>query len=131
MEILNNIWTVLTTPNEFNMQLIVMPFSFIEVYINASIFLLILNISASRKSKILYIILESIISIIGDFFIPSPFNVFINYISFLILSITIFKSTPFKALISLVVSVAIFRNYFYISSTYLSHNFPDNCRKLE
>lgn len=123
MEILNNIWTVLTTSNEFNTKLITIPCIFIEVYINSALFLLILNIPASRKSKVLYVIIDSLISIISRFFIPSPFNIFINYISILVLIIVIFKTTIFKALISFVVSVAIFRHSFFLSGKSLYHNF--------
>ena len=56
MEILNNIWTVLTTPNEFIRNLFISPFTFIESYIIMTLFLTILNISTNRKSKILYVI---------------------------------------------------------------------------
>lgn len=122
MEILNNIWTVLTTPNELNTQLIVMPYIFIEAYMTISFFLLIINVSASKKSKILYVVFQSLIGIIISFFIPSPFNVFINYISFFVLIIVIFKTNIFKALISLVVSVAIFRNHFFLSDKSLYYN---------
>ena len=123
MEILNNIWTLLITPNEFITQTIVMLCTFIEAYITISFFLLILNIPTSKKNKILYVIFQSLIGITISIFIPSPFNIFINYISILILIIAIFKTTIFKALISLVVSVAIFRNYFFITSKPLYHNF--------
>ena len=123
MEILNNIWTVLTTPNNFYTQLIVMLCTFIEAYITISFFLLIINFSASKKSKILYVAFQALIGIIINFFIPSPFNIFINYISFFVLIIMIFKTSTFKALISLVISVAIFRNYFFLSDKSLYHNF--------
>lgn len=123
MEILNNIWTLLTTSNVLNVQLIAMPFTFIEAYITISFFLLIINVSASKKSKILYVIIQSLIGIIINFFIPNPFNVFMNYISLFVLIIMIFKTNIFKALISLVVSVAIFRNHFFLSSQCLYYNF--------
>ncbi len=122
MEILNNIWTLLTTSNVLNTQLITTPFTFIEAYISISFFLLIINIPASRKSKIIYIVINSLISIMNGFFIPNPFNVFINYITILILIIMIFKSNIFKALITLVVSTAIFRNHFFFSNKCIYHN---------
>lgn len=122
MEILNNIWTLLTTSNALNTQLIVTPFIFIESYINISFFLLVLNTSASKKSKILYVVCQSLIGIIISFLIPSPFNIFINYISILVLIIVIFKTNIFKALISLVVSVAIFRYHFFFSNKCLYYN---------
>lgn len=108
MEIFNTIWMLLTTPNEFNRNMFIIPFTFIESYIIMSFFLTILNISTNKKSKILYVIISSIIMNICNFFISSPFNVFINYLSSFILIILLFKTTPLKSLISLVSSVAIF-----------------------
>lgn len=108
MEILNNIWMMLITPNEFYKKIFIIPFTFIETYILMSFFLTILNISANAKSKILYIVVSSIISIISNFFMPVPLYVFITYFSSLLLIIKLFKVTPFKALISFVPSVAIF-----------------------
>ena len=107
MEILNNIWTVLTTPNEFIRNLFISPFTFIESYIIMTLFLTILNISTNRKSKILYVINSSLIMIASSFFMPNPFNVFINYVSSFLLIIVLFKTTPFKALISIVSSATI------------------------
>lgn len=108
MEILNNIWTVLNMPNEFNAQLITFPFAFIESYITTTLFLTIVDISTNKKNKILYVIISSLITVITGFFIPSPFNIIINYILYFIFIIVIFKTTILKALISIVSSVAIF-----------------------
>lgn len=109
MEILNNIWTVLNTPNEFNAQLITFPFTFIESYIIMTLCFMILNIHVNKKSRILYtILILSLINNISGFLIPSPFNVFINYISSSLLIMVLFKTTLFKTIISFVCSVAIF-----------------------
>ena len=108
MEILNNIWIVLTTPNILNTELITLPCYIIEAYIIMALFLNILNISTNKKNKISYVSISSLVMIIGSFSIPSPFNVFINYLLSFILIIKLFKATPFKALISLVCSIAIF-----------------------
>lgn len=109
MEILNNIWTVLTTPSQFNTELILLPFTVIENFIIITLVFTILNISTTDKRKTIFIImLSSFITIISGFLIPSPFNIFINYIPCFLLLIFILKITPFKALVSLVCSVAIF-----------------------
>lgn len=117
MEILNNLWMVLSTPNEFNKKLIVSPLTFLEMYIAMALFLTILNIPTNRKNKILYVILTTLITIIGSFLIPTPLNILINYTLSFILIMVIFKISPFKALISLVSSVAIFG---FISSLVLN-----------
>lgn len=107
MEIFNNIWMVLSTPNEFYKKIFMIPCTFIENYICMTLFLSVFNIHVSRKNKIIYISLSAIISNLSQFLIPHPFNVFINYISIFLFIIIILKMTPFKALISLVLSVGI------------------------
>lgn len=108
MEILNNIWMMLITPNELERKILVAPLGFLETYITMSLFLIILNISADRKSKFFYFIFSSLIAIFSSFFIPSPLHTFVTYFASFILIIVLFKTTPFKALISLVCSVALF-----------------------
>ena len=107
MEILNNIWMALTMPNEFNRNLFISPFTFIESYIIMTLFLTILNIPTNKKSRILYVINSSLVMIASSFFMPNPFNVFVNYFSSFLLIIVLFKTTPFKALISIVSSATI------------------------
>lgn len=108
MEILNNIWTLLNTPNQLNVLMITLPFGLLETYIITTLFLTILNISTNRKNKVIYIVSTSLINAICKFFIPNPFNVFIYYLSSFLLIMVIFKVTPFKALICLVSSIGIF-----------------------
>ena len=108
MEVFNFIWTVLTTPNEFNRNLFMIPCTFIESYIIMTLFLTIVNISSNKKNRILYVVICSLVMNIGSFLIPSPFNVFINYFSSFLLILILFKVSPFKALICVVSSVAIF-----------------------
>lgn len=108
MELLNNIWNVLITPSELNTKLFILPFNFIEMYLFMTLFLTIFNISSSRKKRIYFVVITSLVIIITNFTIPNPFNVFINYILFFILILLIFKTTILKALISVVSSVTIF-----------------------
>ena len=107
MEILNNIWTLLITPNEFNVKLIMIPLTFIEIYAEMLMFLTIFNVTTTRAKKYIYVILTSLINIINGFIMPNPFNVFANYISYFILILLIFKMTPFKSFLSVVSSVSI------------------------
>lgn len=104
MEILNNINEMVSTSSIFYK----LPFTFIEMYIAMELFLSILNISASKKSKIIYVTISSLITIITSFSIPSPFNILMNYVLSFFLIIFTFKVSSLKALISLVSSVAIF-----------------------
>lgn len=105
MEILNNINEIISTTNLFYK----IPFTFIESYIIITLCFMMLKVNTDKKGKTLYVtILLSLINIITGLLIPSPFNVFINYLSSSILIMILFKTTPFKTLISFVCSVAIF-----------------------
>ncbi len=104
MEILNNINEMINTSSVFYK----IPFTFIEMHIAMALFLTILNITTNKKKKCLYVIVSTTITIISSILLPSPFNIFINYILYFLLILLIFKITPFKTLISLVSSVSIF-----------------------
>lgn len=80
MEILSNIWNILTTENEMMTKLVNAPTVIIEAWLLFNLATSILNIEYSKEQEIIYIISLSIISLLNEFFIPEPFNVFINYI---------------------------------------------------
>ena len=79
MEVLNNIWTAISTPNEGLVNIIVSLATFVENFLVMTLSLTILNIKANLKQKLTYVLTMSIISIISLNFIPSPFNIFFNY----------------------------------------------------
>ena len=108
MEILNNIWPLLTTPNELNTKIITFPCTFLEVYIMLTLFLTILNIHPNKKNKFLFVFILSTFTILSENLIPAPINSLINNLLSFVLFIILFKVTPFKTLIGLVSSVAIF-----------------------
>lgn len=108
MEILNNIWMVLTTANEFYRKLFTIPFTFLENFIGMTLFLTILNISANSRNKTFYVVILSLITIFSTFFMPAPFYIFITYFSSFVLIMLLFKVSPFKSLMCLVLSVGIF-----------------------
>ena len=84
------------------------PLAFVENYIIMNLFLTVLNICTSKKNKFLYVVILTLISTSTRFLIPNPFNLIINNLLSFLLIIILFKVSPFKALICLVSSVAIF-----------------------
>lgn len=108
MGILNNLWLAVSTPNEELMNLITIPLFFVEVFIIMQLFIYIADIKASTYQKIIYIISASFSSIITNFFIPNPFNIFLNYFVIIILIYTIFKSSFLKTISSFVFSLICF-----------------------
>ena len=108
MEILNNIWTALSTPNISLINIFAIPASIIENTLIMLLFLTIQNVKSTTKQKIIYILSMSIISLFTMYIIPSPFNIFINYFIPIIIAYSVFKSSLIKTTISVVLSIIIF-----------------------
>lgn len=107
MEI-NNIWNALTSENPELVNLILRICTFIENYLSLNLFLSILNIESTRKQRILYVLVFSIIGILSSYFIPSPFNFIVNYISVFFIILFIFKLKTFKVIISMIIPLIVF-----------------------
>ena len=108
MELLNNIWNALTTPNEGLLNILLFPNAFIESILTLIIFTTILNLKTSQKQNIAFIIITSLISLINAYFVPSPINSFISYISMFIIMTLILKTTFLQSLFASLISMIIF-----------------------
>lgn len=108
MELLNNIWQALTTPNEILINILSFPFIIIETTILMLLFISLLDIKTKAKFKIYYVILISIISLLSNYFIPTPFHLIINYISMLLAIHFIFNLDILKTLIAFILPIIIF-----------------------
>ncbi len=108
MELLNNIWNVLSTPNECIINIILIPSTIIEAIFTLLIFTTVLNLKASTNKKVIYVILCSIISFINTYFIPSPINIFVNYISIFVIIYLIFKISFLQGLLASIIPTIIF-----------------------
>ena len=100
MEILQTIWTALTTENETLTKIFASFLMFIELYVSMLLFTTILNISANKKQKFLYVLILSLIGILDLWIIPTPYNTFINLIACPILVYFIFKTNLLKSILS-------------------------------
>lgn len=107
-QFLNNIWTFLNTENIDFITTASVFIRLIENYLFMNIFLLSLNISSNKNQKLLYVVLMTLLSIVTSEFIPSPFNVIVNYGCVILAIKYIFKLDFLKALISLIVSTFAF-----------------------
>lgn len=102
IEILQTIWSSLTTENPTLTNIIGIPSIFLEVFISMLIFTTLLNIDGTKKQKWLYVLIVSIFSIISRFVIPNHFNAFINLLVMFLGILFIIKTTFFKGLACLV-----------------------------
>lgn len=100
MEILNAVWTSLITENEGVVNILSIPLTFLEIFVSMELFIQILNISCNKRQKILYVILSSTFSCITNLFIPRPYTVYINMITYPIFIYFIFKITVIKSILS-------------------------------
>lgn len=108
MEILNNLWVAVSTPNETLINILIVPTAFVEMFLIMSLCIGIADIKTSRVNKYIYTLLVSFISILSNLLLPSPFNVFINYIISIVLVCTLFKKSFFKALVSYAIALIVF-----------------------
>ncbi len=108
MEIFQTIWTALTTPNGELINILAIPLTYLEAYLQLLIFSTALNISVDKKQKIIYVVLTSTLMVACNFLFPKEYSVFINMI-FLFLSILIIlKTTILKAIIALILPSIIY-----------------------
>ena len=107
MEIWNNIWTALSTPNEGILAFIIKLSCFLENTIFLYLNIYILNININKKQKILYVIVSSLEGIISLSLIPEPYNVFVNYILVFIINYLIFKQNIIKTILTVIIPTTI------------------------
>lgn len=108
MEILNNIWVALSTPNEGLLNVLSIPLYFVEAFLTMYLFLNVIGINSTRKQRITYIISFPVLGLLTMKLIPDPFNIYINFLVMFTLICIIFKGSILKKCISLFVSIIIF-----------------------
>ena len=99
MEILQEIWTVLTAENENLANILECPLILIESYLYMLFFTTLLKINASRKTKYTFVLTFGFIAILSILFVPSPYYTYINVICFPILVFFIFKQSIFVSVL--------------------------------
>lgn len=101
MDILNSIWTAISTPNEGVISVLSIPLTlFIEIPLTLYLILNLFDIKSTKNQSILYIITFSIISLLSISIIESPFNIIINYVAGFLIFYFIFKLNLIKTLIA-------------------------------
>lgn len=108
MEILNNIWNAISMPNEGLVNILLIPLSFIENFLIMTLFISILNITLTKKSKLIFVSITSFIGVFTTSIVPGPFNLFLNYFMMIIVSHIIFNTSFLKSCISIMFSAIVF-----------------------
>ena len=100
MEILTKIWTALSTENELLTKIIGLPFILLEMYVYMCLFTTILDIKSTKKQKIIYIVLSSLVGILCSLVIPKPYSNIITIIYTPLAIMFIFKVSFLKGIFS-------------------------------
>lgn len=122
METFQSIITALTTENELLIKILSIPLSCLEAYLNLLLFTTFLNIPATKKDKICYILSISVLAFITKNIIPVPFGGIINLVLGLFLIKYIFRVNFVKAflceliptLIMFVAELIFIKTYYYV-----------------
>ena len=107
MEILQTIWTALTTPNEELFKIITLPLYVLDAFIGMLLFISLLNIQATNKQKVKYVCLVSLMSLVLNLILPSIYSTFIRMILWPIIIILVFKVSVLKGILSEISLLAI------------------------
>lgn len=108
MEMLHSFWNLLISENEMLTKVICAPTVVIEVWLLFKLATSILKISYNKKQEIVYITLLSLNSLLTEFIIPTPYNVFINYfIMFIVIKYTLNINT-IKTILAIIAPTVIF-----------------------
>lgn len=108
MEILQTIWSVLTTESELITKIICIPLLFIEMYLSLLLFTNILNIKHSSHQDFLYVIFASTLGLFTIFIIPSPYNTIVNLIIHPIIIYVIFRPNILKSILAEIIPYIVF-----------------------
>lgn len=100
MEILQTIWSILTTPNLALSNVLFIPFTYVEAIVGMLLFTMLLNINATRKQKIIYVLfIATLVSFCG-IFIPKPYSIYLNMVLWCISILFFFKVNLLKSIIA-------------------------------
>lgn len=139
MEILHNLWNIVSTEDENLTKYVALTLTFVETYVMMKFFTVLLNITYTKKQRNFYIILMSTLTIISTLFIPKQFSIIIHLVLTSLIIKQIFKTTIIKAILAeilpLLITVIIEsiyvqlcfktlgKNYFQIQNT-LIYRYP-------
>ena len=108
MDILNNLWNAMITENQMMISLLSFPCTFIENYLIMILFINLFGINVKYNKQIIFVVLISLIIILIMQVVPNPFNLILNYMSFFILILLIFKLSVIKSIIATVIPLLSF-----------------------
>lgn len=108
MNILNNLWIAISTPNEELVRIICVFLLFIEAPLSFSLINNVFNLSCTKKQKYLYILVVSIVGTLASFILPWPYNIVLNYLTAFLILYFVMKLSFVKSFIATIFPSIIF-----------------------
>ena len=105
MEILQNFWNLITTPNERILELISLPCLLIEFILYMKIFTTILKINATQKQNLIYFSSLTLVSIISKFIFTKPLSSSIHMVILPIIVYFVYKIGFLKSILAEIIPV--------------------------
>ena len=108
MNILNNLWLAISTPNEELVKIVCVFLLFIESPLSFSLINNVFNLSCTKKQKYLYILVVSIVGTLASFILPWPYNIVLNYLTAFLILYFVMKLSFVKSFIATIFPSIIF-----------------------
>ena len=99
MDILHNLWNIVSTEDENLVNIIGVFLTLIESYVTLKLFTTFLDIKYTKKQRNLYIIIMEVLCIFSGFIIPKQYSLFLNLLLIFIIIKLVFKTSLLKALL--------------------------------
>ena len=103
MDLLNNFWNILITENELLTKFITAPTVVIEALLVFRLITSLFKVHYSIRQKIIYIFLFSFANLATEAIIPTPFNVFTNYLILFIITRSVLKTSHTKTILAIII----------------------------
>jgi len=109
VDLLNNIWAFVNTPNEIFLNVILIMLNvLVEIPLTFHLIITIFKLNYTLKQKLIFIVIFSLSSLLSMFIIPSPFNIILNYLVGLLLTFFVLKLSILKTIIASILPSIIF-----------------------
>ena len=103
MNILHNLWNIVSTEDENLMKYMLVVLGIVEAYVTMKFFTTFLSIEYTKKQRNIYLIIMELVMILSTFFAPKQFALFVHLIlTFLIIKF-VFKISFVKSLLAEIV----------------------------
>lgn len=105
MDMLQTIWTAMSTPNESLVKIMLIPLAYLDAFVGMLFFTAVLDIKATKRNKIIYVLAYGIVANLITLIVPTPYAVFVNLIVWPLMVFFILKTTLLKSILSEVITI--------------------------